>query len=154
MLIRFACPRCEQPAQVQPVDSAITCPHCNLVVQSPADAWDDGRLKRCLVCPSVDLFTRKDFPQRLGVTLVVIGFALSCVTWFNYWVTATFAVLFATALADFALYLLVGDLLVCYRCHTEYRQLPEQGRYPAFDLETHERYRQQAARLAEMGKSH
>jgi hypothetical protein len=154
MLIRFACPRCEQPAQVEPVDSAITCPHCNLTVQSPPDAWDDGRLKRCLVCPSTDLFTRKDFPQGLGVTIVVIGFALSCVTWFNYWVMATFAVLFATALADFALYLIVGDSLVCYRCHTEYRQLPEQGGYSAFDLETHERYRQQAARLAGTRKSH
>ena len=152
MLIRFVCPRCEQPAEVHLVGSTLTCPHCQLVVQTPSDAWDKGRLRRCLVCPSTDLFVRKDFPQRLGVTIVVIGFAASCVTWFNYWVGATFAVLFATALADFVLYMVVGDSLVCYRCHAEYRKLPEQQGYEAFDLETHERYRQQAARLAEQHK--
>jgi hypothetical protein len=148
MFIRFACPRCEQPAEVELVESKLTCPHCQLVVPTPSDTWHDGSLRRCLLCPSTDLFVRKDFPQRLGVAIVVVGFALSCVTWFNYWIAATFAVLFATALADFVLYLIVGDSLVCYRCHAEYRQLPQQQNYPTFDLETHERYRQEAARLA------
>jgi monovalent cation:H+ antiporter-2, CPA2 family len=39
-------------------------------------ACRDGRLTRCIVCPSVDLFVRKDFPQRVGVGLVAIGLAL------------------------------------------------------------------------------
>jgi hypothetical protein len=154
MLIRFVCLRCEQPAEVHLDKSVLTCPHCQLTVQTPNDAWDDGRLRRCLICPSTELFVRKDFPQRLGVAIVLIGFAVSCVTWFHYWVGATFAVLFATALVDFVLYLVVGDSLVCYRCHAEYRNLPEQQGYEAFDLETHERYRQQAARLAERSVAH
>ncbi|HEV3342224.1 MAG TPA: hypothetical protein VG125_17785 [Pirellulales bacterium] len=147
MLTRFACPRCEQPANVQLIDSTLTCPHCGLQIHEPPDAREEGRLRRCLICPSTDLFVRKDFPQRLGVAIVVVGFALSCITWFNYWVMATFAVLFATALADFVLYLIVGDSLACYRCGAEYRRLGEPKGYPTFDLETHERYRQQAARL-------
>lgn len=151
MHTRFCCPRCEQPADVQLVDATLTCPHCGLQIHEPPDAWEDGQLRRCLVCPSNDLFIRKDFPQRVGVAIVVIGFALSCITWFNYWVMATFAVLFATALADFVLYLVVGDSLACYRCGAQYRQLPDRKGYAGFDLETHERYRQQSARLAAAG---
>jgi hypothetical protein len=43
----------------------------------------------------------------------------------------------------------VGDSLVCYRCQAEYRQLPSLAEHGPFRLETHERYRQQAARLAQ-----
>jgi DNA-directed RNA polymerase subunit RPC12/RpoP len=151
MQVSFSCPRCEQPAKVNVSDAgdSLGCPHCGLEITPPAGAWEEGRLTRCLTCPSTDLFVRKDFPQRLGVTIVVMGFALSCLTWFFYWTTLTFAVLFATALADFVLYLVVGDSLVCYRCGAEYRQLPEPQGHRAFDLATHERYRQQAARLVQ-----
>lgn len=153
MQLRYLCPRCEQPATVavSPDDSTIECPHCHAQMTPPADAWQAGGLQRCLACPSTDLFVRKAFPQRLGLAIVVLGFAVSCITWFYYWTTLTFVVLFATALADFVLYLVVGDSLVCYRCHAEYRQLPQSGGHEAFNLETHERYRQQGARLAQTG---
>lgn len=149
MHIRFSCPHCEQPSGVEVAPGApLRCAGCGLEIQQPADVWDGERLTRCLVCPSSDLFVRKDFPQRLGVAIVVLGFALSCLTWFFYWTTLTFAVLFATAVIDFVLYLIVGESVVCYRCHAEYRQLPKPEVYAAFSLDTHERYRQQAARLA------
>jgi hypothetical protein len=152
MQLSFPCPRCEQGAQVEVSQPALSvvCPHCRLEMRQPADAWSEGDLTRCLVCPSTELFVRKDFPQRLGLTIVVLGFALSCVTWFFYWTTLTFAVLFATALADFVLFLVVGDSLVCYRCGAQYRQLSSLEGHEAFDLETHERYRQQAARLPQV----
>jgi hypothetical protein len=99
------------------------------------------------VCPSTDLFARKDFPQRIGVMLVVLGFVGSSVAWANYQVFWTFAILFVTALVDFVLYLIMGESLTCYRCHAQYRGVEELERHGAFDLETHERYRQIAARL-------
>ncbi|HET6884194.1 MAG TPA: hypothetical protein VFI31_28835 [Pirellulales bacterium] len=132
-------------------DRPVECPHCHLEITNPPDAWNEGTLTRCLVCPSSDLFVRKDFPQRLGLAIVVLGFALSCVTWFFYWTTLTFAVLFVTALADFVLYLVVGDSLVCYRCGAEYRRLSSPQQHGAFDLETHERHRQHRARLDQAG---
>jgi hypothetical protein len=95
------------------------------------------------------LFVRKDFPQRLGVAIVVLGFAISCVTWNLYLTNWTFAVLFATAIIDFVLFAVVGESLTCYRCGAQYRQLAGLKDYRGFDLETHERYRQEAARLAE-----
>ena len=118
---------------------------------SPDDAFDTThpavRLKRCVVCPSTDLFVRKDFPQRLGAAVVVIGFAVSCITWYYYLLIPTFVVLFSTVLVDVALYALVGNALVCYRCNAHYRGVEGLDRYEPFDLETHERYRQLEARL-------
>jgi hypothetical protein len=151
MNVTFACPRCEQTsrADVAPESPALTCAHCGLVLARPGDAYSEGHLARCLACPGTDLFVRKDFPQRLGVAIVVVGFAVSCVTWYLYQKELTFAVLVATAVADVVLYRLVGDSLVCYRCGAQYRQLPRAEGRAGFDLATHERYRQQAARLAQ-----
>jgi len=115
----------------------------------PQGAIADGRVRRCVVCPSTELFVRKDFPQRLGVAIVVLGFAASCVSWHYYHLYLTFGILFATALVDVVLYVLMGESLTCYRCSAEYRGLEGLDQHGAFDLSIHERYRQQAARLAQ-----
>lgn len=155
MNVTFACPRCEKSGRVEiaPEAGGIKCPHCGLALETPEGAVAGGEVRRCLVCPSTDLFVRKDFPQWLGVTIVVVGFAVSCVTWYHYWVYATFAVLFATALADVVLYLVMGEALVCYRCGAEYRGTAGLDKHGGFNLETHERYRQLKARLAEPSAS-
>ena len=92
---------------------------------------------------------RKDFPQRLGVALVVIGIVGSSIAWYYSNVLWTFGILFATALIDVALYTIVGDALMCYRCQAQYRGVEEMDTHGEFDLETHEKYRQLEARLDE-----
>jgi DNA-directed RNA polymerase subunit RPC12/RpoP len=150
MNVTFACPHCDQTAHAPLVAdaSSIDCLHCHATLATPPEAWAGQELARCLVCGSRDLFIRKDFPHRLGLAIVVSGFAISCVTWYFYWTYLTFAVLFATALVDMMLFFIVGDSLTCYRCQAEYRHLPIMTEHGPFSLETHERYRQQAARLA------
>ena len=101
-----------------------------------------ARLSRCLVCPSVDLFVRKDFPQRLGVGLVLLGVVGSSISWGYGWTITTFAILFATALLDVVLYMIVPNALMCYRCGAQYRQVVGLDQHAAFDLEVHERHRQ------------
>jgi hypothetical protein len=113
----------------------------------------EAGLRRCLVCGSEDLFVRKDFPQQLGVGIVVAGFIASSIAWSQYMTLLTFGILFATALIDVVLYLIVGEALVCYRCQAQYRMAPGIEQHSAFNLETHERYRQQAARLAEQRRT-
>jgi len=112
-------------------------------------ARDGDHLNQCLVCGSRELFVRKDFPQRLGLLLVVVGFVASSVAWFYYQIVLAFGILFLTAGIDVVLYVLMGEALVCYRCEAHYRQVGDLGGHAAFDLETHERYRQIAARLSE-----
>lgn len=149
MNLTFACPRCERPARLEVAESArkIDCPHCAAELPIPANAWVGGRLTRCLVCPCKDLFLRKDFPQRLGVGIVAVGLIGSTIAWYFYWIYTAYGILFATALLDVVLYWVVGQALVCYRCGAHYRGLAGLTSHAPFNLETHERYRQEAARL-------
>jgi hypothetical protein len=82
------------------------------------------------------------------VGIVVVGIVASSIAWGYTFVIATFAILFATALVDVVLYLIVPDALMCYRCGAQYRMAEGMSRHGAFNLETHERHRQQVARLA------
>lgn len=104
------------------------------------------------MCPSTDLFVRKDFPQRLGVLIVAVGIIGSSIAWYQGNLLWTYGVLFATALIDVLLYVFVGDALMCYRCQAQYRGVAQMDSYQLFDLETHERYRQLAARMETVKK--
>ncbi len=147
--ITYACPSCEQGVRIHFDAEApeLDCPHCQGKIAIPSEAIEGNQIKRCLVCPSTDLYVRKDFPQRLGVALVVTGILGSSIAWYYTDVLWTFGILFATALIDVALYLVVGDALMCYRCQAQYRSVEEMDTHGQFDLETHEKYRQLAARL-------
>ncbi len=149
MNVTFSCPRCKQGTRtdVASTDATFACPHCQQVIAIPDDSFDGEQLCRCLVCPSTDLFVRKDFPQRIGVGLVILGIVGSSVAWGYSLPVLTFAILFDTALADVVLYLIVPDALMCYRCGAQYRLAPGTERHGAFNLETHERHRQLAARM-------
>jgi hypothetical protein len=115
----------------------------------PVGAVTETDVRRCVVCPSEELFVRKDFPQRLGVGIVVVGIVLSTIAWYYRQVYLTFGIFFATAAIDFVLWLVMGNVLQCYRCQAQYRGVPGLDQHGGFDLETHEKHRQQLARLAE-----
>jgi hypothetical protein len=162
MRITYACPACAATVAVDRVETrtALECPRCTATLPMPPGAIDwqaagggsaaagagRARLRRCLVCPSTELFARKDFPQRLGVGIVVVGFAASCVTWAWRLLVPTFAILFGTALIDVVLYLFMPECLTCYRCGARYRGDGVSDDVGGFDLETHEKHRQQQAR--------
>ena len=150
MNVTYHCPECERTVRVALSGEAdsVVCPNCSRAIKFPPGAIADGRIHRCLVCPSTELYARKDFPQRLGVALVVMGFIGSSIAWANYQVLWSFAILFGTALVDLALYIVMGESLTCYRCHAQYRGFEEIERHGGFDLQTHERYRQMAARMS------
>lgn len=149
MNITYSCGNCDRTVRVG-LDADVKrleCPHCRDEIIVPPNALSGDHINRCLICPSDELFVRKDFNQRLGVAIIAVGFLASTVTWYFYWIYATYAILFASALLDVALYFTVGNLLQCYRCHSEYRGVGNLSEHPHFSLETHERFRQQAARL-------
>jgi hypothetical protein len=147
--VTYACPNCGNLCcqELTPQSTDFSCPTCSQSLQLTKGALVDGVVEKCAVCPSTELFVRKDFPQRVGVAIVTLGFAASCIAWYYHMLITTFAILFATALIDVALYVLVGDLLECYRCHAQYRGSGNLADHAAFDLEVHERHRQMQARL-------
>jgi hypothetical protein len=149
MNVTYTCPECQQSVRsaISPEIARVACPHCSQPIQVPPGSITGNRINRCLVCPSTELYARKDFPQRLGVALVAIGFIGSSIAWANYQVLWSFAILFGTALIDLVLYLVMGESLTCYRCHAQYRGFDDIELHGGFDLETHERHRQLTARL-------
>jgi hypothetical protein len=149
MIISWSCPKCENTSHTRwsPADPSLDCSHCEHKIATPQTSSDDTGFEKCVVCGCDELFIRKDFPQVLGVAIVIIGFAISTVFWAYRMPIAAFAAMFAVAAIDFALYFFVPNALMCYRCHAQYHRPHDMGDFGAFELETHERFRQQAARL-------
>ena len=154
MNIVCACPACQMGIYQTSVEeaSSIICTACGQSVAVPQGAIQvsernaQPRLNRCLVCPSTELFVRKNFPQRLGIAIVVVGLAMSCVAWGYRDLFWTFGILFSTALLDVILFFVVPDCLTCYRCGARYTGTDGMSEFGNFNLETHEKHRQQAAR--------
>jgi hypothetical protein len=147
--IAFPCDNCQriERVSIDTNDGGFQCPRCRQAISFAGEAPRGARLDRCLICGCGELFIRKDFSQRLGISIVATGFLLSSIAWGFHLIHLTYAILFATALIDVCLYLTVGNLLQCYRCSATYRGLDDLAAHGAFSLETHERFRQQAARL-------
>lgn len=148
MQITYRCPECGRDDRADEIEhrDALVCRGCGHAIAIPPGAIEDGHVRRCVVCPSHELFVRKDFPQKLGVGIVVVGLAASCVSWgfaYRFW---TYGILFATAAIDAVLYLVFTDCLTCYRCGARYRGPGVTQRHEPFNLETHEKHRQMTAR--------
>ena len=95
----------------------------------------DERVDVCLVCRGTDFYIRKDFDPKIGLTVVIIGATVSGVFyWFGEDLIA-YSILAGAALIDLIVYGRLGDVTVCYRCHSEFR-----GKYQRtaanFDLHT------------------
>ena len=155
MNVTFRCPHCDviEREEFTAETRELHCRGCGIPWAVPAGAVSDDKLHQCLICPSTELYIRKDFSQRLGVTIVVIGFVISSIFWYYRMPFWTYGVLFATALIDVILYLFVGNVLHCYRCQAQYRGVPGLENHEPFNLETHEKHRQQASRLAEANRT-
>ena len=115
----------------------ITCGGCGRAIAlSFSDALRaDTLVDTCPVCRGADFYIRKDFDPKVGLTVVVIGALVSaCFYWFGRDLIA-YGILAFAALVDLIVYGRLGDVTVCYRCHSEFR-----GRYtrtaPYFDLHT------------------
>lgn len=154
MQVTFRCPLCDSTSHARFEFDAepVRCDACGGQLGTARKSPESGSLDACVVCPSSELYVRKDFSQKVGVTIVVVGFVLSSIAWYYRQPLVTYGILFATALIDVVLYLTVGNMLQCYRCHAQYRGIPELDSHQPFNLEKHERYRQQEIRLAQAAR--
>jgi hypothetical protein len=151
MQIHYSCPSCSQTAryEVTPTTETLCCDHCRWSRPlKPADFTGEPP-ERCLVCGCNDLWRQKDFPQALGLALVALGALLSTIAMAYYYPGTALGVLLAFALGDLLLYTFMPDVLVCYRCAARHRHAKLREDSPRFNLDTAERYRQEAARLTE-----
>ena len=139
MHVTLKCPGCEGALPIDVADgpSDVVCGGCSRTIALAVsdDVRADRRVDTCPVCEGHDFYIRKDFDPTLGLTVVIIGALISAgFYWFGLDLVA-YGVLAVAVLIDLAVYRRLGDLSVCYRCHTEFR-----GHYrrtaSAFDLHT------------------
>jgi hypothetical protein len=158
MELTFECPGCHAVGYVAPVESAgaAACKGCRKERALRPESFEGGVLRACPLCATEDLYAQKDFPQGLGLTIVVAGFVASTVFWYYDKPVPALGILLVSALADMALYYLVPDVTICYRCLSQFRGAGSNpnGRFRAFDLAVGERYRQERIRAEQLrGKS-
>jgi DNA-directed RNA polymerase subunit RPC12/RpoP len=139
MQVLAKCPQCDGGLPVKAADApaAIKCGRCGRDIPlSISDSLRTGvGVDRCPVCSGADFYGRKDFDPKIGLTIIIIGIAISAgFYWFKRDLIA-YGILAAATLVDLAIYGRLKDLTVCYRCHTEFRG-PEARHAPAFDLHT------------------
>ncbi|GIW79068.1 MAG: hypothetical protein KatS3mg105_0875 [Gemmatales bacterium] len=143
MNVRFLCPSCEQPTSTRIEQKQVwQCPNCDYRMEwlsSPAEPF----LSKCLVCGNQELYKKKNFPHWLGLGILALASLVFFIGHGYYHPKVAWAVLIGSAVFDGLLYLWVGDVVVCYRCHAHYRGLLSSAAYQPFDLGISERYRQQ-----------
>lgn len=103
-------------------------------------------LRTCVVCGNHEFYKKKDFPHWLGMTILVAAVILSTIAylWYEKW--WVWAILIGSALIDGVMYLMVGDVIVCYRCEAHYRGVKENAAHEPFEISIGERYRQERIR--------
>lgn len=154
MWVVFECPACQSHnvSEVAAQTERLHCSSCSWQRPVAEENRAASEPVNCVVCGCEDLWRQKDFPQRLGLLMVGSGALLSTIFWWYMKPAWAIGVLLLFALVDGVLYTLMRDVLVCYRCKARHRHAPLDGRHERFNLETHERYRQEAIRL-ETGNS-
>jgi hypothetical protein len=149
--VTLACPACTRPGSTcvdQPSDWQ--CPACDhrlhLDAAQPA-------LPACVVCGNHELYKKKDFPHWLGMTILIVALVLATLTYAVYEKWWSWGFLIGSAIIDGALYLMVGDAIVCYRCEAHYRGVTPTEAHQPFEIAIGERYRQERMRLERMKKT-
>lgn len=157
MQLVFQCPKCDAAnyRDVSAEQRSVKCSECEWQREIPsADiVADHDRPQRCLSCGNPDLWRQKDFPQGLGLLLVVTGATLATIAWAAYEPLYAFGILLVFAALDMLLFVFMQDVLVCYRCRSRHRKADLGEDYPRFDLELAERYRQEEIRVKELEQS-
>jgi hypothetical protein len=148
--VRFACPCCEAPGRLLiPGQTAWQCPACDHRVAA-YDRAAAQTLPVCAVCGNAELYKKKNFPHTLGLTILTIACVVSFITYLNYQQLWTWIILGGTALFDIALFLWVGDAVVCYRCGAQHNQFTPGPEHKPFELGIAERYRQEKIRREQL----
>lgn len=110
----------------------------------------EPNLPICLVCGNHQLYKQKDFPQWLGMSILLVAVVLSTITYYSYEKWWSWSFLIGSAIIDGAMYLMVGDALVCYRCQAHYRGFTANESHQPFEIAIGERYRQERIRMEQL----
>lgn len=131
--IACACPACGKEASVG-LDGRARCACGNdIALELSPSLRDQWLVDVCPACRGKQLYVQRDFNQRAGLAIVVLGAVLAPFTPY-------YASLVVAALIDAALYALLPEITICYRCHAHFRGFRRNPAHQAFDLHLAEQY--------------
>ena len=146
MQIRYHCPNhdCVAIIEYEPLEEAtdsVECPRChrNHPLRVTEVMRQDRMVDQCAVCPCRELFIRKDFPQRIGLAVVLVA-GIGSIVSFRSNVLLAYAILAGAVIVDLLLYAVIGKVTRCYACRAEYRKANLNPAHEGFDLATSEKY--------------
>ena len=132
--IAFACPTCGAEATAG-LDGHGRCTACGAAtaLALSSSLRDQRVVDRCPACQGEQLYVQRDFNQRAGLAIVIVGALLAPFTPF-------YSSLFVAAAIDAVLYVLLPEIAICYRCQAHFRGFLRNPRHEAFDLHVAEQY--------------
>lgn len=132
--IAFACPGCGAEATAG-LDGRGRCAACGseTALALSSSLREERVVDRCPACQGEQLFVQRDFNQRAGLAIVIVGAALAPFTPY-------YSSLFVAAAIDAVLYVLLPEIAICYRCQAHFRGFRRNPRHEAFDLHVAEQY--------------
>ncbi len=142
MRARYYCPDCMTAREHGSADAgAFSCSSCGRAYEaSLAGAAGEAGVERCGFCDSRAFFLQKDFDQRLGCLIMAVSLGIAlCVGWKFGWIWFT-PVLLATVVVDWIVAARIKPVTICYRCDTEYREVPVNPGHKGYDPHVAERY--------------
>ena len=128
------CPDCSTRLFLKPGGLPPACPGCSRVLpmRLPAPAGS-SILTGCTVCGGSAFYLQKDFSQRTGCLIFLVGAVLA--PWTHY------LSLLAGLVLDLILYVVLPLVSICYTCRSVYRgyaRNPEHGAYDPNVAWTHQ----------------
>ena len=132
--IALSCPSCGNEA-VAGLDGGGTCRSCLAAVKVdvPEPLRTTRIIEACPACGNGLLYVQRDFNQKVGLGVVILGAVLAPFTPF-------YSSLFVAGAVDAGLYALLPDVTVCYRCQAHMRGFAKNPAHHAFDLHLAEQY--------------
>ena len=132
--IAFRCSSCQGEATCG-LDGEARCAGCGAasrLVLSPA-IRESRIVDVCPACQGRQLYVQRDFNQKAGLAIVVVGALLAPFTPY-------YSSLFVAGLVDAGLYVLLPEITICYRCHAHFRGFRRNPVHQPFDLHLDEQY--------------
>ena len=142
--VGFFCSECSRYSEYSllPADAVHACSHCGRESENNPNPTlvAGGPIDRCPHCDNLEFFLDKDLPQQLGCAAVTLTVALSTLAYYFWGFLPSLAVLVVASLLDFVLYHRLGDVTICYRCHSELRGFAPNPAHGPFDMHRAEEY--------------
>ena len=134
MLVQITCKECGSSIEVEPHKESTkadcgVCQHVTEVKFTPAQ--EQGILTECPVCTRMDFYKQKDFNRKIGVALFVIA-AIASIWTYGLSLVALY-------LVDLFLFRKLSQVVICYKCTTNFRNVANIEEIRDYDHEMNDR---------------